>query len=98
MLKSVHENRPFYLSMSRVGWRLAKVMATAFDPINIKSILLKSSTYNSLVESTREQLKHVNEISFNGHSVTLNVRVIIFSNAHVLLQVLILVEWFTVSK
>lgn len=81
MLKTIHEEWPFYLSMSSVGWRLAKALSTAFDPINTKSIMLKSSTFNSLVESTREQLKHVSEINFNGHSVTLNVRAIIFSYA-----------------
>lgn len=73
MLKLIHEDRPFYLSMSSVGWRLAKTLARIFDPINIKNILTKSSTYSSLVESTKDQLKHVNEINFRGHNVILNV-------------------------
>lgn len=79
MLKNVHEDRPFYLSVSSVGWRLAKVLAGIFDPVNIKEILPKSTTYNSLVETTKDQLKHVNQINFRGRDVFLNVKVNIFS-------------------
>lgn len=73
LLKSIHEEQPFYLSVSSVGWKLAKALTTIFDPLQTKSILSKSSTYTSLVESTRDQLKHVNEIDFKGRTVTFNV-------------------------
>lgn len=98
MLDSIHEDRPFYLSMPTVGWRLAKALSRIFDPINVKSILPKSSTYNSLVESTKEQLKHVNEVNFNGHNIILNV----ITKRDVLNNEMefcnFLVEWFSFSK
>lgn len=98
MLKNINEDSPFYLAMSSVGLRLAKALATSFDPINIKSILSKSNTYNSLVESTREQLKHVNEIILDGRDVTLNVFLAIFLFVYILLQHLILVKWLAFGK
>lgn len=73
MLKDIHEDLPFYLSTSSVGWRLAKAVARISDPVNVKQILPNSNTFNSLIENTKEQLKYINEVKFAGRTVTFNV-------------------------